>query len=221
MGLNNEYADTRSPIVVDIETTGLSNAADYLEPVQAARNLKDPEKIAADIEARSAERSSKVALDWNVGRIVALGCWMAHTGGMSYLGPTEAEEGAAIEAFWSLAKGRTIVGFNIKGFDLRFLIQRSRFLGISYPDVDLSKYNRKGVRDLYLDLTFNDGTYDQGVMRRGLKSFCRRFGIPVTDTTDGAEIPALVARGEWDAIRAHVEADVSLTVELARKLGAL
>ena len=70
-------------------------------------------------------------------------------------------------------------------------------------------------------LTFGDGTYDQGAMRRTLHAFCRRFGIPVNDSIAGKEIPALVAAGEWEAVLQHVTLDVELSVELARRLGVL
>ena len=70
-------------------------------------------------------------------------------------------------------------------------------------------------------LTFGDGTYDQGAMRRTLHAFCWRFGLPVTDDISGKDIPALVAAGEWDKVLAHVISDVDLTVALARRLGVL
>lgn len=210
-----------SPIVVDLETAGLPNAADFLEPVQPAKNLVDPVKIAADIEKRTAERDEKLALDWNVGRNVALGFWTEQAGTMVRCCPDEFYEAQAIIEFWETARFRTIVGFAIKQFDLRFLVQRSRYLGLSYPQLDFSKYSRKGIEDLYLLLTFGDGTYDQGAMRRTLKAFCKRFGIPVTDDVNGADIPALVEAGDWDAVAAHCRADVELTVELARRLGVV
>lgn len=222
MGMDNEFANVGSPIVVDIETCGLPNAADYLEPVQAARNLKDPEKIKADIEARTAERDQKLALDWNVGRIAAIGWWTEQDGGVRYFTcRDEDRESEALCTFWHCARNRLIVGFNIKGFDLKFMIQRSRYLGIAYPTLDLGKYTRKGIVDLFSELTFNDGTYDQGAMRRTLKAFCRRFGIPVVDDINGSEIPALVAAGAWEKVAAHVTADVEATVALARKLGVV
>lgn len=215
------YATDVSPIIVDIETAGLPNAADFLEPVQPAKNLKDPEKIAADITARTAERHEKLALDWNVGRIAAIGWWIESGGTTTLLGKDEHSEATALMLFWQEAQHRTIVGFNIKGFDLRFLVQRSRYLGVTYPQLDFGKYSRKGIEDLYLLLTFGDGTYDQGCMRRTLKQFCRRFGIPVVDDIDGKDIPALVEAGEWDKVAAHVQHDIELTVALARKLGVL
>jgi hypothetical protein len=87
--------------------------------------------------------------------------------------------------------------------------------------LDLGKFGRKGITDLYLDLTFNDGHYDQGAMRRTLHAFCKRFGIPVDDTVTGADIPKLVEAGQWDQVEAHVRSDVQLTLALARVLGVV
>lgn len=218
-----EYEALRniSPIIVDIETCGLPNAADYLEPVQPAKNLVDPAKIKADVEKRTAERDEKLALDWNVGWIAAIGWWTEADGTTVSLGKDEHSEKTAIMLFWREARNRLIVGFNVKGFDLRFLVRRSQLLGVPYPQLDFGKYSKKGIHDLYLDLTFGDGTYDQGAMRRTLHAFCKRFGIPVDDTIKGADVPALVAAGEWEKVAAHVRSDVELEVALARKLGVV
>lgn len=211
------FATDITPIIVDIETCGLPNAADFLEPVTPDARLKDPEKIAADIAAKEQARTEKLALDWNVGRIAAIG-WWTDDGIYAEVCKDEADEHDALIAFWDEAKHRTIVGFNVKGFDLRFMIQRSRYLGIAHPVLDLGKYSKQGIRDLYLDLTFGDGTYDTGAMRRTLKAFCKRFGIPITDDVNGKDVPALVAAGEWDLVAGHVMADVEMTLALARKL---
>lgn len=208
-----------SPIVVDIETCGLDNAAAFLEPVQPAKNLRDPEKIKADIEQRTAERDGKLALDCNVGRIVAIGWWTEETGTDVRTCRTEDAEAVDLGDFWHESRHRTIVGFNLKGFDLRFMVQRSRYLRVPHPILDFSKYSRKGVTDLFIDLTFGDGTYDQGAMKRTLKAFCRRFGIPVNDAINGADVPALVAAGKWDEVAAHCKSDVELTLQLAQRLG--
>lgn len=215
------YATDVSPIVVDVETAGLPNAADFLEPVTPDSRLKDPEKIKADITEKEQARLQKVALDWNVGRIAALAWWTEASGVKVHTCDSDAEEEAILRTFWLESKHRTIVGFNVKGFDLRFMVQRSRYLGITYPQLDFSKYSRKGIVDLYLDLTFGDGTYDSGCMRRTLKQFCKRFGIPINDEIDGKDIPALVAAGEWEKVAAHVTADVVSTVALARRLGVI
>ena len=219
--MTTSYATDVSPIVMDIETCDLETAADYLSPVSAARNLKDPAKIAADIEQRTADRDSKIALDWNVGRIAAMGWWTEADGPIVRLCSTEDQERQAIGGFWHVAKHRTIVGFNIKGFDLRYLIQRSRLLGVPHPMLDLGKYAKSGIEDLFLLLTFGDGTYDQGAMKRTLRAFATRFGIPVTDPIEGADVPGLVKAGAWDQVADHVRADVTLTLALAQRLGVI
>ena len=218
MSYNGEALNDIGPVVVDLETAGLPNAADFLEPVIPDARMKDPEKIKADIEAKTISRMEKLALDWNVGRIVCLGWWTERDGLIVQPCQNETEEACAIESFWEDCRHRLIVGFNIKAFDLRFLVQRSRYLNIPHPILDFSKYSRKGIHDLYLDLTFGDGTYDQGAMRRTLKAFCKRFGIPCDDGIDGKDIGALVAAGDWDAVVAHCKSDVELTVALARRL---
>lgn len=216
-----EYAAMRdiTPIIVDLETCGLDNAADFLEPVQADKRLKDADKIKADLAEKEAARLEKLALDPNVGRICALGWWTDRDGVQVRICPTEADEAKAIAEFWDDCRHRLIVGFNLKAFDLRFLVQRSRYLGVPYPILDFSKYSKKGVLDLFLELTFGDGTYDQGAMRRTLKAFCRRFGITCEDAIDGKDIAALVAAGDWGSVASHCKSDVELTVALARRLG--
>jgi DNA polymerase elongation subunit (family B) len=211
-----------SAIVFDLETAGHPDADCYLEPVQPAKNLVDPAKVQADIEKRTQERLDKIALDWNVGRIVALGWWTEEHGTEVVVCADEMQERNALGRFWSESRHRTLVGYNAKGFDCPYLIQRSRLLGVPHPvSLDLGKYSERGVIDLFLRLTFNNGTYDQGAMRRTLKAFCRRFGIDVDDDVNGSEIPALVAAGDWKAVEAHCRADIGLTVALARKLGVV
>lgn len=207
-----------SPIVVDIETAAHPQAQDYLEPVVAARNLADPAKIAADLAKRTQERDEKIGLDWNVGRIVAIGTWTAGTGAEVGVCANEGQESDLLVRWWHLCQHRTIVGFHVIGFDLRYLIQRSRLLGVPYPELDLGKYARRGVHDLYLDLTFNDGHYDTGAMKRTLRAFARRFGIPTPDATQGKDIQGMVDAGDWTGIVAHCAADVEVTLALARKL---
>lgn len=216
-----DYATDTSPIVLDIETAGLPNAADYLDPVTPDARLKDPDKIAADIEAKTAARLENLALDWNVGRIVAIGTWTAQHGTVAMVCPDEAAERAALTSFWISQKYRTMVGYHIKGFDLRYLVQRSRYLDVPHPSLNLGKYGRSEIVDLYLELTFGDGHYDTGAMKRSLGAFAKRFGLPVTDTIKGSEIPALVAAGEWAAVESHVRADVATTLALARRLGVV
>ena len=223
-----------SPIVIDIETAPLPNARDYCDPpdlsdVTAPSNYKDAEKIAAFIAQAKIDKvvaferdlAEKAALDWHVGCIVGIGWWTQEGGLHSRMCYTEDHERDALEEVWRTCQHRTIVGFNIKMFDVKFMSMRSRYLGVPYPVLDLGKFARQGITDLYLELTFGDGKFDQGVMRRTLQSFCRRFGIPVADPISGADVPRLIAAGEWAAVRAHMESDVWLEVQLAQKMGII
>jgi len=207
-----------SPIAVDLESAGAPDGVQYLEPVVPDGRLTNPEKIAADIKAKELARLDRMSLDWNVGRIVVLGWWTAEDGIVVQTCKTDDEERSAIALFWRAALHRTIVGYNVKGFDLRFLVQRSRLLRVPHPVLDFSPYSRRGVIDLFLDLTFNDGHRDTGAMRRTLQMFCRRFGILNSDTVAGKDVPQLIAEGNWDAVVAHCAADVWCTVKLAQRL---
>ena len=207
------------PIVVDLETAPLAGAVDFLEPVTADKRLKDPEKVKADLQEKEAARLEKLALDWNVGRIVALAWWTASRE-ECWLCETEEDERRALEDFWRSARNRTVIGYNIKNFDGPYLIQRSRYLGVKPLDLDLGRYSDRGVVDVFNKLTFNDCPATSA-MRRSLHAFAKRFGIPVDDSIGGAEVPALVAAGEWEKVRQHVVSDVALTRALAQRLGVL
>jgi hypothetical protein len=207
------------PIVVDLETAPIAGADAYLDPVQADKRLKDPEKVKADLEEKERTRLEKLALDWNVGRIVALAWWTA-SGEACHICQTEEQEADALRAFWMASRNRMLIGYNIKNFDGPYLIQRSRYLGVRPGAIDLNRYSQRGCIDIFNELTFNDCPASWA-MRRTLSSFARRFGIPVTDDVGGAEVPALVAAGEWDKVRQHVTSDVQLTVALAQRLGVV
>lgn len=213
-------------LTFDLETCALDNAVVYLDPVKPAANLKDPEKIAADITKREQERVADLALDWNVARICAIG-WQQDDEPIQVRAiRDETEEADALRAFWlarqpeSHVPPRLLVGFRCRTFDLPFLIQRSRYLGVWAPAVSLDRYRDRDVVDLYDLLTFRDQP-TTWAMRRTLKAFCRRFGIDVPPDIDGKDIAACVASGDYDTVVAHCRQDVALTIALAQAVGVL
>lgn len=228
------FATDVSPLILDIETAPLENARDYIDPpdlddIQAPGNYKKQETIDAYIADEKVNRlakferdcTDKAALDFNVSRIVAIGMWSEHINTVALLCKTPEDERAALDEVWGYAKHRTVVGFRIREFDLPLMMQRSRYLRLNHPLFDLGRYARgNAITDLYDVLTFGD-LRAETVMRRSLKSFARRFGLPVEDGIDGKQIPALVAAGEWDQVQAHVLSDIRLTVALAQRLGVV
>ena len=121
---------------------------------------------------------------------------------------------------WKDAKGREILGFAARTFDVPTLIQRSRLLGVEHRAINLARYGKGHVIDLREILTFDDARYE-AIMPRSLKMFCKRFGIPCDDGVNGADVPALIQDGNWDAVISHVTSDVRLTMALARRIGVL
>jgi uncharacterized protein YprB with RNaseH-like and TPR domain len=206
--------------VIDIETTGLPDAAEYAtEPISAPSNWKDPEKIAAYVAEKQAEQINKAGLDLDLCRVVAVGLQREGAAGVQVLtAGDEAEERGLLTALWSqLLKVQhpVLVGFNHVGFDLPVLMRRSQYLNVAYPRLSLDKYRTPHI-DIMAHLTWH------GLVRaRSLKFYARRFGIPFDDAVSGADIPKLVESGDWNKVIAHVSSDVELTAALARRIGVL
>lgn len=232
MGFGNNYerVDVRHS-VFDLETAAHPDAALYIVPpnfdaIKAPSNYKDEAKIAEYIDKAKreaqAEYEAKVdrcALDWNLSRIVALG---VHNVGDSkpdvMVCKTEQDEKAALASFWLHTRGRRLVGFCSRTFDVPTLIQRSRLLGVPHPDISLAKFGRGDVTDLREILTFDDARYE-AIMPRSLDAFCKRFGIVVTDDWTGADVPTLIKDGNWKGVEAHCYADLERTRLLAERIG--
>lgn len=222
---------TRS-LCFDLETVALPQAADYVPPpdldsVAAPGTWKDPVKIADEIarkrvalEAEYVTAVQRAALDWNLGRIVAIGTAIDGGPAQVTVCHDEDQERQALMAFWALAQRQRLIGFNARSFDAPYLIQRSRYLDVPYTELNLARYGRGDIIDLREILTFDDARYE-AIMPRSLDTFCRRFGIVVDDPTTGADIAAMVARDDWEGVEAHCRADVQRTRLLAERLHIL
>jgi hypothetical protein len=226
MSYNNENAPADHVCVFDLETAGLPNAVDFLDAPEADKRLTDPKKIEASLAEKRAEQLSKCALDWNVGRIVAIGAWWPqHPEPDVTICQDEAAEAEALTAFWCtyLREQRPrLVGYRCRLFDLPFLIQRSRYLDVPAPAVNMDKYRGADITDLYELLTFGDAYGTTWVMRRTLDAFCKRFGLDVpADPNSGKDIAALVEAGAWPAVANHCRCDVIKTRALAERLGLM
>jgi hypothetical protein len=237
MGLDNEnaVATSRPWVVFDIETAPIPNASDFLEPpdlddVQAPGNYKDPAKIEqyiADAKSKRLEKhardcAEKAALDWNVGRVVAIGM---QTESMDRpqvaIAENEKREREILFWLWETTRSRRpVCGFNIRSFDVPFCVQRSRLLRLVPPRLSLARFENHDLCDLFDLLTFSD-TQDTKIMRHTLSRFAQRFGVVHDETISGADIPMLVAHERWADIEAHVSGDVTTCVTLAEQLGVI
>jgi hypothetical protein len=209
--------NTRRPwLVIDTETTAIQEIDQYADDLRIDSRLKDPAKIA---EARQAALE-KVAVDIDLARIVCMGLWASDDDApVIWTGDTEAQERDMLEAFWRayrdviVDRGGALVCYNGLSFDLPLVTRRSQLLCVQTEPINLYKYRSAPVIDLQNELSF------QGAKPfRSLGFYCRRFGIDIPDETSGADMPGLIAAGDWDGVRAHNLADLQRTQALAARL---
>lgn len=247
MGYNDERAAAlpKRYLIVDVEKALRPEMVPFFRPIEedydsikADGRLKDPDKIAADLEAKrqkvreeaEAKRAAqleKAPLDPNASRIVSIG-WQTEEMQEPQVTvcPNEAVELGALGLFWRAAYGRILIGFYSRTYDWPHIYHRTRLLNLDAPRDwrrMIAPYGRAdGHIDLY-DVWTLDGTLARDtVVSNGLTEICRQLGCNVpNDDVDGAEIGALVAAGDWEAIARHNRRDIERTVWLARRLGVV
>lgn len=224
-------------LILDLETAPLPEAAQFLDPIPAPelqpvnRGLKDPAKIAADLEAKQAayqaalakweqqkaEAPDACAVNPDLAQIVAAGYWYDDFGHV--LTRAEDSEAHIIGRVSDLIGPATIVcGFSVR-FDLATLMRRALYLGVPFPTFSLDKYRAGRLIDLQDILTFQNFLTTKG---RSLDFYRQRFGLDVPPNPCGGEdIPRLYREGQWETIREHCRVDVLTTKALAERLGVV
>ncbi len=211
----------------DAVKTGNVKAEDKIAAkIEAAR-----EKHAADVKAMvgKVEQArldywqkfkSKAALKALTGKVLACG-YLGPKGGLK--GISGGDEPAILLKFWEVFqeqvdRGNRMLGFNIFGFDLPFIIHRSWILGLSFPFqivrdgrywnavfIDLAEHWRLGVHGEYVSL--ND-------MAKALGVGSKLEGV------SGADFARLWAEDRAKA-KAYLINDLEITRGCAAKLGCL
>lgn len=160
--------------IVDIETASKpENELSGLVPkFEAPSNWKDPEKINAAIEQKKKEWLEDGALHANTGIVLVVGILESDSRNITIL---EGEESSIIKGFWDFFSETTdmIVGHNIKGFDVPFILRRSWLLGIQTPvDIVRGRY----INDRFIDTMerWACGTRDT----ISLDNLSKAFGLP-------------------------------------------
>lgn len=207
-------------IILDIETIPHPDAHQWCEPVKAARNLKDPEKIAADIAEKTAKQADEFGLDPDCNRIVAIG---VHVVGRAepdvFLMKDEFEERQHLiklrDLYYSVPDVR-LVTFNGFRFDLPVLMRRAMYLDVpKFPILNIDRYRSEHI-DLWQKLSYNGA-----ISAHSLKFYAKRMGFTTLDKVDGSQIAQLVKEERWQEIHDHCLSDIGLTHALANRLGLL
>lgn len=206
--------------LTDLETVGLEQAAEWVDPITAPSNYKDPLKIDAYIKEAEAERRERFALDADCNRIVALG-WQDIGQGAPIvrLCRDEAEESAALVEYWTTFQQRAtrIVGFNSARFDLVVLVMRSLYLGVAHPELVIAPAWKSPHIDIWERLSLGGARKDV----KSLRFYAKRFGIPIYDDISGKDVAAMVAAGDWEKVQNHCLFDLDLTRAIAERVGCL
>ncbi|MDI6770124.1 MAG: hypothetical protein QMD04_10685 [Anaerolineales bacterium] len=219
----------------DLETTVNPENIVHMPEPEAPANLKDPEKIAAAIEAKRLEQIERAALDPDYGKILSLG-FTCITGDAyaitvivnrdvyfpnpdhQWLAVPEyaATEGELLEIFWRefAACGGCCIGYNILGFDLPYILRRSFALGVKPPFVpNLAKFRTEPITDLMMIL------YNWGSDRyKSLKLVARLYDLPVeAEGVDGSMVASLSV----DELIQYTTSDVNLVVALYERMNGI
>jgi len=225
-------------IIFDVETGPLAESElvammPAFDPAEVkCGNLKDPAKIAEKIaEAEANHRRDffdKAALDPLTGRVIAIGMLDIETDKFFIIGHDD--EARTLTEFWAATRGEMgrnnpLIGFNIFGFDLPFLIRRSWKHRVSIPfGIRRGRYWSDQVCDLRDCWQLGDrqarGSLDTIARHLGVGAKCVPHGPMAGKPITGADFAGL-----WQTDRKSAESylrnDVELTAKIADVLGVV
>lgn len=207
-------------IVLDVATAPLPDAETYLDgAVRAPSTYKDPEKIAAYIAEKQAERLQMAATDVDLARVTGIGMMTSVSGQLAGIELCEdigPERGRLGWVAAHLARRPSIITFGGFNFDLPLLMRRARYLGVDFPTLNLDRY-----RSDHVDLceVLSDRNPQR---RRSLQFYAKRLGwTDISKPLSGAEEARVPETGKWDELAASLRHDVTATYRLAQWLGVI
>lgn len=211
-------------LYMDIETGPCSETLERVpfDPSTVALgNFKDEEKIKAKIEKAKIEHTAKAALVHETARVLVIG--FKDDNGVTMLAYQHEEE-LLTEAWRTIEQHlmaqQDLVGFNIKGYDLPVLVQRSRIHRIQIPKIlyRIPAYDpwHSKVKDLQDYWQMGDRH-----KRGGLDYIARVFGVgQKTKGISGADFARLYHGTEQEREQAlhYLRNDLNLTEAVANVL---
>jgi len=174
------------------------------------------ERVRRGAELSEEAVKSEMSLGPLYGKIIAAGLLDADSEEPVIL---TGEEREILELFWHNAQGYELfVGWNSLSFDTPFLELRSRLNGIE-PSIEINqrRYAVTNHVDLYMLMTAWRGNRFK-LLKHDLSSVALALGIE-PPAEDGSQIPLLYERGDMEAIRRHLRADLQATLAIWKRLG--
>lgn len=211
-------------LILDIETIGTSrpDVIDYIAAtVKPPATFKKPESIAKWHEEEGpgaiAEAVAKTGLDGAFGQVVCIGFQLdGMDAPLAYCGINET---MLLDAFNEMLTKRiapgdvlatSVVGHNVSGFDLRFLVQRYIVNGIRPPLVIKRAAEAKPWES---EKVFDTMIQWAGVGNRiSLEKLCLALSIPSPKgDMDGSMVGQYIKDGRFDEVAAYCKKDVEAT----------
>lgn len=196
--------------VFDCETSSLpeSEISQFMPEFSAPSNYKDGAKIAQNIAEQKAAWFERAALSPLTGKVIAIGYSID---GELMLRINPEDEKALIVEFWELLRTQSttarFIGFNIKRFDLPFLVRRSWRLGIQFPGwIRQGRYWQEDFVDLFEEWQLGD--YQASISLDNLSKF---LGIG-QKSGSGADFAGLPR----DKQEEYLKNDITLTAQAAK-----
>ena len=206
---------------IDIETIPNMAMVQYLPEPEAAGNIKDPEKIAADIAKKRVEQVGKMALSPMFGRICAYSIATANVYEADVMCAINDDEERRLigrilgHLRLSHDDYPALVGWNCHAFDLPFIYKRALILGVELHGgiQPLSRMVRRYSRVPVCDLMQELATWDsQAKVSLDVAAKCI-LGKSKLDH-DFSQFPAMIETNQGSKIAEYCLNDSKLTYEL-------
>lgn len=238
---------SQNPVVLDLETNPaseeeiLSRLPEWDETearTRLPRNYKSNEAVSGWLESDKANHTKSIleraALMPEFASVVVAGLWingkveqLVLEDSLEYSGTRPKYDGwwfsseqDLLEAAWrELNRADKIVGWNLLGFDLPFMVRRSWILGVKVPHGLFNPLSRYPFGDRVVDLmqVYSAGRYDD--KRTSLDNALKALGLP-PKTGSGRDFPKLW-REDRKAALAYNEADCRLEALCAQRMGVI
>jgi len=190
-------------------------------------NLKDPIKVAAKIEEARQQYEEQVidraALSPLTGQVLAIGYMGVKT--VVHGVENSQTESSLLAAFWKKYiqcrhRKAKLVGHNIEGFDVPFLMRRSWFCGVEVPDTVFSGRYLDGHTFVDTMKRWQVGNYREAFV--SLDRLATAFGVGgKPDGISGADFARLWngTPEEREQARAYLVNDLEMTAAVATRMG--